>query len=465
MPTLRTEYFRAGSSPQPEDIILYLSNDGSCSSDALAYDLSSSGKSPTLLLFAALQFIESKHFRKVFDEYVVFDTETTDKDTTACEVIELAGVRVRQGKIVDKFETLIRCDRPISAGATNVHGYVDRDLVGQPSLKEIWPSFRKFIGNSVLVAHNGHQFDVPLLERLTLPWDGLKDVSFFDSLPLARHLFRTGGMRLEDLATRFGVETGRSHHALDDCICLAKVFEYLQEERLRRARVTCLANLLDVAALALAVEGLKELGELADMILKKGAWRLFGRSSATLAEYEQEAFANELVCPPLAEIIDRLGGEDFQDRVRKDRSPEDRFPEIYSRIRDLLESSKADTLVESVRSFLDQLALSRSDGARMDADRVCLLTFHATKGLEFSRVYVVGVEDYQLPGYYEITENREVEIHEARRLLYVAMTRAKDRLTLTYCQQRNGKPSGGTMFLLEMGLVQLNKLIPSTFGD
>ena len=81
-----------------------------------------------------------------------------------------------------------------------------------------------------------------------------------------------------------------------------------------------------------------------------------------------------------------------------------------------------------------------------------LLTFHATKGLEFSRVYVLGVEDYNLPGFREITEDLEDEIREARRLLYVAMTRAKDRLVLTQCRSRGGRPSGGTRFLQDMGL-------------
>jgi DNA helicase II / ATP-dependent DNA helicase PcrA len=68
-------------------------------------------------------------------------------------------------------------------------------------------------------------------------------------------------------------------------------------------------------------------------------------------------------------------------------------------------------------------------------------------------VYVVGVEDFQLPGYFAMKDGLEAEILEARRLLYVAMTRAKDRLCLTYCRERRGKPSGGTMFLSEMGLV------------
>jgi superfamily I DNA/RNA helicase len=53
-----------------------------------------------------------------------------------------------------------------------------------------------------------------------------------------------------------------------------------------------------------------------------------------------------------------------------------------------------------------------------------------------------------------MVEGRADDIPEARRLLYVAMTRAKDRLTLTWCKDRGGKPSGGTMFLDEMGLTR-----------
>jgi superfamily I DNA/RNA helicase len=98
------------------------------------------------------------------------------------------------------------------------------------------------------------------------------------------------------------------------------------------------------------------------------------------------------------------------------------------------------------------VALSTSEGASIDPERVSLLTFHSTKGLEFSRVYITGVEDFQLPGYYAMTEGRPEDVREARRLLYVGMTRAKDRLALTWCKERNGKPSGGTMFLTEMGL-------------
>jgi len=98
------------------------------------------------------------------------------------------------------------------------------------------------------------------------------------------------------------------------------------------------------------------------------------------------------------------------------------------------------------------VALSTSEGIEVAPDRVNLLTLHSTKGLEFARVYIIGVEDYQIPGYRESTENREAEIQEARRLLYVGMTRARERLVLTRVERRFGLEAGGSTFLEEMSL-------------
>jgi DNA helicase-2/ATP-dependent DNA helicase PcrA len=81
-----------------------------------------------------------------------------------------------------------------------------------------------------------------------------------------------------------------------------------------------------------------------------------------------------------------------------------------------------------------------------------LLTLHSTKGLEFSRVYVVGAEDAQLPGGSPTKGTSARELEEARRLLYVGMTRTIDRLVLTHVTTRGGKPTGGNQFLNEMGL-------------
>ena len=73
-------------------------------------------------------------------------------------------------------------------------------------------------------------------------------------------------------------------------------------------------------------------------------------------------------------------------------------------------------------------------------------------------MYIVGVEDYEIPGYQPATNNIQDEIEEARRLLYVGMTRARERLTLTRAERRFGRETGGSAFLEEMGLLPRDQL-------
>ena len=156
--------------------------------------------------------------------------------------------------------------------------------------------------------------------------------------------------------------------------------------------------------------------------------------------------------PSLDEVIARLGGQALMDRIRVERSPADRYPAAAARLGHLMEASRGETLGERIDDLLDRAALSKSSGVETDPNRLNLLTLHSTKGLEFSRVYIIGVEDQRMPGWKEIQEGREDEIQEARRLLYVGMTRAKDRLVLTRAERREGRPSGGALFLMEAGL-------------
>jgi DNA helicase-2/ATP-dependent DNA helicase PcrA len=69
-----------------------------------------------------------------------------------------------------------------------------------------------------------------------------------------------------------------------------------------------------------------------------------------------------------------------------------------------------------------------------DDNCVTMMTIHAAKGLEFPTVYVVGMEEGIFPGTSAMYDQDELE--EERRLCYVAMTRAKEKLTLTNCRQR-----------------------------
>jgi DNA polymerase III epsilon subunit family exonuclease len=400
-----------------------------------------------LRLFKALQLEESRTWEVPHRDFVAFDLETTDNDVAECEIVEIGAVRVTNGEIVDSFQSLVRCHRAISPRATAVHGYRDVDLVNAPGFPAVWQQFRAFVGPSILVAHNGLHFDVPVLQRLARGLDGIGDLVFYDSLPLARSLSSLSA-RLADLAVRFGVDTGRSHHALDDAVALAHVYGHLNQARITRARKAALSNLLDYLGLAMVLE---DPGSSVEVVRLREICRThtLGRYGEGLDTYEKERKDD---APSIDEVIERLGGQALMDRLRAERRPEDRFPAALARLGALVSASESPDLDDAIRSLLDRVALSRSEGVELDRDRVNLLTLHATKGLEFSRVYVIGVEDNEMPGNQALANHRLEEIEEARRLLYVGMTRAKDRLVLTRSATRRGSPAGDSGFLMEIGL-------------
>jgi len=91
-----------------------------------------------------------------------------------------------------------------------------------------------------------------------------------------------------------------------------------------------------------------------------------------------------------------------------------------------------------LRGFLEDISLvSEVDGLDEDVDRVRLMTLHAAKGLEFPVVFIAGLEEELLPHGRAVAESAGDEgLEEERRLFYVGMTRAKDRLHLSYAGQR-----------------------------
>src|SRR5438034_5225887 len=355
-----------------------------------------------LILFKALQLLHARELDTALERYVTFDLETTDKDVEVCEVVEIGAVRVVGGEIVDRYHSLVRPYRPITPGATKVHGYTDGDVRNARPFAEVWPEFRAFIGDDVLIAHNGQHFDIPVLRRLAAGWEGVDTLVFYDTLPLGRSLSRDSA-KLAHLALRFGIDAGRAHHALDDAVTLARVYRELERLRAVRARKALLVNLLDYLGLALALEPESEQGAAGrerELLFKVAKFCTLGRYSDALAFYEMERErSGGNSGPPVDEVIRRLGGRALMTRLRAEPDPAQRYPAAVARLRALIdEPSPAGTLKESIDRLLDRVALSTSEGIEVAPDRVNLLTLHSTKGLEFSRVYIVGVEDYQLPG-------------------------------------------------------------------
>ena len=116
----------------------------------------------------------------------------------------------------------------------------------------------------------------------------------------------------------------------------------------------------------------------------------------------------------------------------EDRTRLENVRELLTSINGYLENAGEEP---SLAGFLDEIALYTDlDSHDPDQDCVVMMTMHSAKGLEFPVVFVVGAEEGIFPGIRAIGETEEME--EERRLCYVAMTRAKEKLTLTNTRQR-----------------------------
>ena len=438
-------YLGRSGSPRADDVIIAPEDGG--------------GYGLALGMFKALQMVHAGALRDAFQDFVAVDLETTDRDCVTCEIVELGAVRVRNGKVVAEYQQLVRPGAAMTEGARRTHRITDEELRNQPTIDQVWPAFRDFCGDDILVAHNGNGFDFPILRRAGAQLPGGSAFTTFDSLPLARDL-HPGSRRLGDLAHAFGIDLPRAHRAHDDARALALVFLRLQAEKLTRARKTALVQVLDYLGLALALSDSDTWTDEAKLLFPIARAFALGRFSDCLEYYRlARASSGADSAPTIDEVIDLLGGQRKLEQYRKEKRADERYPAAMARLRRLLEAGSDAPLAEQLRELLDRIALSRSDVAEKDPDllhRVNLLTLHSTKGLEFSRVYIVGAEDSQLPGVpREGVGPAEEEVQEARRLLYVGMTRAKDRLVLTRVERRQDLPTGGHRFLTEMGFTPL----------
>lgn len=108
----------------------------------------------------------------------------------------------------------------------------------------------------------------------------------------------------------------------------------------------------------------------------------------------------------------------------------------------------------SLQSFLEEMALiSDQDSVNQEINSVTLMTIHISKGLEFPYVFIVGLEENLFPSL-RSDENRDAEMEEERRLAYVGITRARERLFLTHTQMRRvwgqEQRNGPSRFLNEL---------------
>lgn len=151
-----------------------------------------------------------------------------------------------------------------------------------------------------------------------------------------------------------------------------------------------------------------------------------------MMEYFREISESETVSELFKTLINKIKYYDYLDSTYEDaESRRENIEELKNSIKEMEEVVETMTL----REYLENVSLvSATDNLEEERDYVKLMTIHNSKGLEFPNVFIAGMEDEIFPGQRAMFEPKELE--EERRLCYVAITRAEDRLYISYAANR-----------------------------
>lgn len=170
---------------------------------------------------------------------VVIDTETTGLHPwSGNRVIELAAIRLENGREVGRFNSLLNPDRLIEPKASQISGILNSDLVGQPRFIDVADQFLALLDGALLVAHNA-TFDADFIGtelRLAGKYDEnrpnqpILSMPWLCTLRLAQRYFKFGRNNLAYIAHSLGARVGQAHRALNDVYMTSEVIQRMAHQ-------------------------------------------------------------------------------------------------------------------------------------------------------------------------------------------------------------------------------------------
>ena len=179
-------------------------------------------------------------------EVVSLDCETTGLNTWLDDVIAVAAVQVRGNRILasERFEAIVRVERPLSAESIKVHGLRERDLSAGRPMDEVLPELLRFIGGRPILGYY-IDFDFGMLNKYVwrqlgtrLPNERIEisrlyfERKYGNAPPLARYDLRFG-----TIARELGIPMLRQHDAFNDALLSAMIYLQLRDLQERGARL------------------------------------------------------------------------------------------------------------------------------------------------------------------------------------------------------------------------------------
>ncbi len=345
------------------------------------------------------------------ENIIVFDVESTGVDVTEDEIIQIAAIKLnKKGEVVDKFEKFLKNKKPVK-DSYYVHGFSDEMLqrIGEDKEK-VLKEFVEYSKDSIIVGHNV-QYDINILcselERSNLGKPKFK--TFYDTLDIYRRFYPGNiNYKLENLSKVYDTKHKPSHDAMDDIIATGELLVRAINEKIKET---------SMERMALMSKHLK-----AFTVISKKLNELF-----KIAESKR----------PYELVACVMNGFNIKSMYAGDENKEklNRLRDLYALFRDLDDKSKGnrDALLDIIRitglsnGELESLIINRTK-----KPRIPIITVHQAKGLEFDTVFLAGIQNNTFPSYMAIKEG---SLAEEKRVFYVAITRAKKRLVITYNSQ------------------------------
>lgn len=170
---------------------------------------------------------------EILPDCVITDIETSGLIYNKNSIIEIAAIKVINGKIMETYSSLIHRDKPLSSKITNLTGITTKMLRDcEKDVDEVMSEYRDFIGDLPLVGHNIEGFDIKFINEAYLKvWgEEIKNQSV-DTLKLSYEYFDdVESHKLGDLADYAEIPKGSSHRALGDCETTLCLYEYMMKK-------------------------------------------------------------------------------------------------------------------------------------------------------------------------------------------------------------------------------------------
>ena len=363
-------------------------------------------------------------------EVVVFDTETTGLDIFNDDIIQIAALKMKNGQVVpgSEIDIVIKMDEgktippTLRGGLLNpmVEEYARRSI-GHQELHQFFMDahqafkfFAEYVGDAELLGHNVN-YDVHILEnniRRRAPEARFRMPKYWDTLKMARLLDpNIRKHTLESLLEHYGLDGVNSHNALDDIRATKSLVDsfYVRMSDMFGAQVSLLSR----------------------PELKKAQRRLIRNYLPVYQHTYSKLYSN------VVSVVNTLDCElEYVYRYMTDLNiikEIKMFPYIRQLFGEVMLNQEEDIYFnhQLVNHLYEMRTFNEGDFFQngIMSEKVFIMTIHKAKGLEFDNVLLYDISDGRMPW----SGSRNMD--EDARVLYVAMSRAKKRLYITYSRK------------------------------